>query len=381
MLRSALPALLLLAACVPEYEADEGARAVIEVAEGEVVERPASWGMLSWVSVSDGGRYPDGVLLQVRVPEATAYVVYSAGGRVLGVASDRASTFAVTATFGEVGPRTVVARAFDADDAQLAEGAVRLTVEARDERPTVRFLSPETEGGAYTNGVQFKALVTGPVAAVRYTADGYLLGESRDTASAFAVRYTFSRIGERTVRAEALSAAGEVVAEARRTLVVVDPSQPATSGRAGKAAALLLEHRAGRVVFWEQQFGGRVDGADAYANLRDTAEGRGARRSVHGTAPGGTVPLSTAMLDGMLALEGRGFSFFVTSVAGGSHSSGSLHYAGRAFDLDEIDGVRIAGDSARVRALMSACRQLGASEVFGPSNDPAGHFDHVHCAW
>jgi hypothetical protein len=76
----------------------------------------------------------------------------------------------------------------------------------------------------------------------------------------------------------------------------------------------------------------------------------------------------------MLALEQRGFRYFVTSVAGGAHSFGSLHYSGRAFDIDEINGVRISGDSALARRFMSACREVGAIEVFGPSNDPSGHF-------
>ncbi len=76
-----------------------------------------------------------------------------------------------------------------------------------------------------------------------------------------------------------------------------------------------------------------------------------------------------------------GMSYFVTSIAGASHSQGSLHYQGRAIDFDEVNGARILGDSAHARALMSACREMGATEVFGPSNDPSGHADHVHCAW
>jgi zinc D-Ala-D-Ala carboxypeptidase len=49
--------------------------------------------------------------------------------------------------------------------------------------------------------------------------------------------------------------------------------------------------------------------------------------------------------------------------------------------MDEVNGVRIQGDSATARAFMAACRELGAIEVLGPSNDPAGHSDHIHCAW
>ncbi len=238
--------------------------------------------------------------------------------------------------------------------------------------------TPATAGGHYVNGIWFKTAATGPVVRVRYSADGFALGES--TRRDFELFFTFSRVGERRVLAEGLDDSGAVVTSAERTIIVVDPNAP-PSTRAGKAQSLLIEHEVGSVVLWEQQFGGRVDGADAWSNIRDTARGNGARRSVHGTAPGGTVQLSTALLDGMLALEQRGFRFFVTSIAGGSHSRGSLHYSGRAFDLDEINGVRIAGDSALARRFMSACRELGAIEVFGPSNDPSGHFDHIHCAW
>jgi hypothetical protein len=43
-----------------------------------------------------------------------------------------------------------------------------------------------------------------------------------------------------------------------------------------------------------------VLGADAHSNIVDTAQGRQARRSGYGTAPGGTVGLDTRMLQGML---------------------------------------------------------------------------------
>ncbi len=333
---------------------------------------------LHFVSVSDGGRYPDPVALQVSAPTGTAYVVYSVAGAVLGVGSETESAWAVTARFGSPGERTVVVRAFDGGDRELGNAAVRITIGQPEATASLGFISPATPGGHYLNGIWFKTAATGAVVRVRYSADGFSLGES--TSTDFELFFTFNRVGERRVRAEGLDAAGNVIARAERTIVVVDPNAP-PSTRAGKAQSLLIEHQANAVVFWEQQFGGRVDGADAFSNLRDTANGGAARRSVHGTAPGGAVQLSSTMLDSMLALEQRGFRYFVTSVAGGSHSSGSLHYSGRAFDIDEVNGVIIRGDSALARSFMNACRELGAVEVFGPSNDPAGHFDHLHCAW
>jgi hypothetical protein len=150
---------------------------------------------------------------------------------------------------------------------------------------------------------------------------------------------------------------------------------------ASVARGLLDLHEDGVTVLWDQTFG-RFDGASPLDNLSDAAAGRPAATSCYGGAPCDEVFLQPALLDGMSALATRyGYSYFVTSVAGASHSAGSLHYEGRAFDLDEIDGVRIGGDTAATRRFMDACRALGATEVFGPSNDPAGHWDHLHCAW
>lgn len=333
---------------------------------------------LRFVSISNGGSYPDPVALQAEAPAGTVYVVYSSEGTTLGVATERSSAWAVTARFGTRGERLVVARAFDGDDRQLGEVQARIRIGGAATAASLRFLSPATEGGHYLNGIWFKSAATGPVVQVRYSADGYRLGESIEID--FQLHYTFTRMGERRVLAEGLDADGNVVARAERVIVVVDPNAPPTT-RAGRARAVLTEHEAGTVVLWDEQFGGRQDGADAWRNLRDTANGGAARRSVHGTAPGGTVLLSSALLDGMLALEQRGYRFFVTSVAGGSHSWGSLHYSGRAFDADEVNGVLIRGDSATARGFMNDCWDLGAVEVYGPSNDPAGHWDHVHCAW
>jgi hypothetical protein len=352
-------------------EVDDGARPLVVEAIP----------VLPFVSVSDGGTYPDGFLLQVSAPAGTAYVVYSSDrGDVLGVSSDEVHLFSIRAELGSAGRHLVVARAFGASDEQLAEGRVELTVSPSAAGDSIVITTPSQDGGHYLNGVWFKAMVTGAISSVRYSAQGWSLGESVDKEGDFAIRYTFSQPGLRTVLAEGLSENGEVLATTTRTLLVVDPSAPPTS-RAGLASALLTEHAAGDVVFWEKQFGNRIDGAAALQNIRDTANGGAARRSVHGSAPGGTVFLSTALLDAMLTLERNGYRFFVTSLAGGAHSSGSLHYTGRAFDIDEINGVRIYGASPLTAQFMSACWNLGAVEVFGPSNDPVGHFDHVHCAF
>lgn len=159
-------------------------------------------------------------------------------------------------------------------------------------------------------------------------------------------------------------------------------AQPGASGDAGSdAAAVLANHDRGVTTLWDQTFG-RQDGASPLDNIEDAAAGRPAKTSCYGGAPCDEVMLAPQLLAAMVALGGeRGFSTFVTAIAGASHSAGSYHYEGRAFDIDEIDGQRVQGDSAIARAFMEACWDLGAVEVFGPSNDPVGHFDHIHCAF
>lgn len=119
--------------------------------------------------------------------------------------------------------------------------------------------------------------------------------------------------------------------------------------------------------------------ASALNNIRDAANGLAVY--VRCGPACGTTTLKPVLLDNMLRLaRDYGHSYFVTSIAGGNHSSESLHYSGRAFDVDEIDGRRVHEDSAKADEFMNHCRQLGAIQVFGPSNDP-GHWDHVHCGW
>lgn len=147
------------------------------------------------------------------------------------------------------------------------------------------------------------------------------------------------------------------------------------------AQSILNYHNGGTITLWNQTFG-RFDNADPLTNIKDAAAGRASRTSCYGNAPCTSVFLTGNLLNGMNNLiKNRGYRYFVTAIAGADHSPGSLHFQGRAFDIDEVNGVRINGDSSTARAFMDACRALGATEVFGPSNDPAGHFDHIHCGW
>jgi len=133
------------------------------------------------------------------------------------------------------------------------------------------------------------------------------------------------------------------------------------------------------VTWLPRQVSGRVDGATALDNINQAAAGTAVKMSSYGTAPGGWVRLDPRMLRAMYILVNEGYSFRVTSIAGASHSSNSRHYAGLAFDVDVINGVKVMYGSAYYHQFMARCRELGATEVLGPGS--RGHSGHVHAAW
>ncbi|WP_230673778.1 peptidoglycan-binding domain-containing protein [Rathayibacter sp. Leaf248] len=117
----------------------------------------------------------------------------------------------------------------------------------------------------------------------------------------------------------------------------------------------------------------------ALQNVTDTAAGRPAMTSPEGHAGSGPVQLDPVMLDALLRLSTEhGFSVRVTSIAGEEHSAGSLHYTGRAFDIDMIDGVTVSGGADHL-PVQAACDAMGAGSSLGPGD--AGHADHVHCSF
>ena len=149
----------------------------------------------------------------------------------------------------------------------------------------------------------------------------------------------------------------------------------APSTRASLASTILRSHRISLATFHSS---GVRDNATARQNIVDTANGGRAHRSCYGTAPCGSVYLNVTMLRSMLNLR-NGFTFRVSEIAGGSHTAGSRHYAGKAFDVDILDGQGVSAANPHVRSFMARCRALGAVEVLGPGD--AGHATHIHCAW
>lgn len=150
--------------------------------------------------------------------------------------------------------------------------------------------------------------------------------------------------------------------------------------RAQQVAAEVLAHPG--ITLMQAHVSGVVDNAVAQVNIADVAAGGGAARSNYDNAPGGTTALNQATLEAMLGLAAS-YTFTVSDIAGGSHSPGSLHYAGTAFDVFMIDGAVANAANPSVAAFMQACRNAGATLVLGPLPLPGnpGHLNHVHAQW
>lgn len=142
------------------------------------------------------------------------------------------------------------------------------------------------------------------------------------------------------------------------------------------AQALL---RTSRVDTLNYHVSGNRDEATARANLIQTARGVRAKRSYYGNGPGGTTRLDLRMLRALYILASEGYRFRITELAGGSHSSRSRHYDGVAFDIDHLNGHKVKPGHPTYRRFLKRCRELGATEIFGPGT--RGHSSHLHVAW
>ncbi len=154
-------------------------------------------------------------------------------------------------------------------------------------------------------------------------------------------------------------------------------TKPTISSNAALAKRVLNHPK---ITLLRKQVSGRVDGASSYHNIASVARGYSAKRSSYGNAPGGYTKLRSQMLQTMLYLaDTKGYKYRVTSIAGGSHSRTSRHYAGIAFDVDMINGRKVGYSNPYYKALMRAGRAKGATEVLGPGD--RAHSSHVHIAW
>jgi hypothetical protein len=145
------------------------------------------------------------------------------------------------------------------------------------------------------------------------------------------------------------------------------------------AAAIAEEILASpRIKLATTHVSGVVDEANAHQNMEDIAAGHAAHRSSYGGAPGGTVALNLSMLRGLMGLAER-YRVAVSELCGGSHNPNSRHYAGVAFDVNEINGKAVRAGQPDLEAFKAMCRKLGATEVLGPGQP--NHATHVHAGW
>ncbi|MGW4064229.1 hypothetical protein ACWEGE_38475 [Amycolatopsis sp. NPDC004747] len=151
----------------------------------------------------------------------------------------------------------------------------------------------------------------------------------------------------------------------------------ASAGECPSATALSVINQ-GRTTFANFHESGVTDNATALKEINQAASGLAAQRSSYGTAPGGSVCLKESMLKG-LYFVGSAYRLSISEIAGGSHTAGSAHYDGRAFDISVINGVTVDSGNAYYRDVMQSCRNNGASLVLGPGD--AGHDTHLHCQW
>lgn len=91
---------------------------------------------------------------------------------------------------------------------------------AAPDQANLSFVSP-LNGGSYQNGIWFKVTGSSSVKKVAYYADGFKLGESTDASQNFAVKYTFSQTGQRTVIAYGYDSAGTQLGQQSVTFTVV----------------------------------------------------------------------------------------------------------------------------------------------------------------
>jgi hypothetical protein len=122
------------------------------------------------------------------------------------------------------------------------------------------------------------------------------------------------------------------------------------------------------------------DDATARDDMTDLAHGHLAQRSCYQNAPCGATSMRLAALRAIRAMGQRG-RIEVSEMAGGSHAPGSMHYLGRAIDIDAVDGRSVSG-GANYSMVVNTCRAFGATTVYDPGYDPwGGHSNHVHCEW
>jgi hypothetical protein len=146
-----------------------------------------------------------------------ARVEYYAEQYPLGESTDAANGFPVTYTFTGLGNRVLFAVGYDGQGRAVAQ--TQIAVEITD---GFGFRTPR-DGGTYGPSVSLEVTADpNEVAAIRYSADGYDIGESTDAQNGFRYPYTFNTMGVRNILAEALDSSGAIVGTAEITVRIAE---------------------------------------------------------------------------------------------------------------------------------------------------------------
>lgn len=176
--------------------------------------------LLTLRSPSPGAWVRNGVPLRVEAGPEVVAVKWMAGPYELARVTDRASGFLHRAVFQGLGWRALTAVGLDAQGREVLRRSAVVRVMPGDDRAgPVAVALFDTPGASRANDTPLKAVGSDSIVRLVYRADGYILGESRDAAAGFPVRYDFSQTGPRRLEVEGYDAAGQ--ARARDVVEVV----------------------------------------------------------------------------------------------------------------------------------------------------------------
>jgi len=152
-------------------------------------------------------------------------------------------------------------------------------------------------------------------------------------------------------------------------------------GQAGRQeTAIYIRDNTGITLATSHPSGITDTASTARQNIVDAAACKASKTSAYSDVGVTSVWLHTGMLSCMKTLRATyGYTYRVTEIAGGDHSSTSYHYRGTAFDVGTINGSGVSSSNPYWSTFNQRCRNMGSIESLGPGD--AGHSTHVHNAW
>ncbi len=158
-------------------------------------------------------------------------------------------------------------------------------------------------------------------------------------------------------------------------------STTSVQAQAGRQQTAIYIRDDTRITLGTSHPSGITDTAStARQNIVDAAACLASKTSAYSDVGVTSVWLHTGLLTCMRNLANTyGYTYRVTEIAGGDHSSTSYHYRGTAFDVGTINGSGVSSSNPYWSTFNQRCRNAGAVESLGPGD--TGHSTHVHNAW